>query len=351
MRVAEVPLVGRGPCPRGRSTRSRRTGRGSPRSRGWRRAGTPRWAAGWPAAARAEAGAPPPYAPGRVLVEENHYPRQPKEREISEARRMAEVDPHPVEARRGVGGRRDERRVPGAGERLEPSVAVEVPVDLRAAAHGVRTRLATVEGHGLPCLGRIRACREPGEARLFARAEAAAKRQAAATTISARTMPRKPPTVATLPPRPASPCASVFSNRRRIISMVMAQDPLASFTPQVRDWFLPCLREARPRPRSQAWPAIAARRQRAAVGPDRLRQDAVRVPLGARPPRRQPAPGGREEDPARLRLAAQGARRTTSSATCAPRSRGSAATSTSPSAPATRRSASASRCCASRPTS
>src|SRR5215208_1380264 len=45
-------------------------------------------------------------------------------------------------------------------------------------------------------------------------------------------------------------------NRRRITWMVMAQDSLASFTPQARDWFLRAF--AKPtEAQVQAWPAIA----------------------------------------------------------------------------------------------
>ena len=95
-------------------------------------------------------------------------------------------------------------------------------------------------------------------------------------------------------------------------------DPLAQFTPQVREWFEPGVRE----PDGRAGAGLARdrhRRARADLRADRLRQDAGRVPLRAGPLRRA---AHARADAARLRLAAEGAVATTSRRTCARRCAG-----------------------------
>ena len=98
----------------------------------------------------------------------------------------------------------------------------------------------------------------------------------------------------------------------------MSADPLASFTPGVRDWFIRSFAEPTAA-QKQAWPAIARGENVLVSAPtgsgktlaaflwglDRLVADA-----GAR---------GRAAHAARLRLAAQGALLRRRAATCAPR--------------------------------
>ncbi len=133
---------------------------------------------------------------------------------------------------------------------------------------------------------------------------------------------------------------------------------LEPFTPQVRAWFERAF--AAPTPAQvQAWPAIASGEPRFDLGPDRLGQDAGRLPVGARPVRGAPTlrPAGRHgARPTRaapgLHLAAQGARlrRRAQPAGAAARASGADVRGRG----AHRRhaaAASAATCCATRPTS
>ena len=71
----------------------------------------------------------------------------------------------------------------------------------------------------------------------------------------------------------------------------MASDPLASFNPRVRDWFTRSF-ERPTEAQAQAWPAIARGENVLVLRAHRLRQDARRVPVGARPAGRRAAPEG-----------------------------------------------------------
>ena len=104
---------------------------------------------------------------------------------------------------------------------------------------------------------------------------------------------------------PPAVTASHAGHPRDTLVGRMAADPLASFTPQVRDWFTRSF-ERPTEAQAQAWPAIAGGENVLLSAPTGSGKTLAAFLWGARPPRGRARAEG-ERDAARLRLAAEGA--------------------------------------------
>ena len=131
---------------------------------------------------------------------------------------------------------------------------------------------------------------------------------------------------------------------------VPSADPLANFTPQVREWFERAFAEPT-QAQAQAWPAIAGGEHVLLSAPTGSGKTLAAFLWGLDRLVAEPLRGRGAQDAARLRLPAEGPLLRHRAQPARSAARGSAAISRSRSAPATRRRRSARRCSASRRTS